>query len=76
MTCGGANAAVDSLGEVEAWLDVHGKGANLPPASQGLDLALEVADPNLKPAFKAPSPWWLRTNAGHRARRPSVIQWR
>jgi D-glycero-D-manno-heptose 1,7-bisphosphate phosphatase len=35
LTSGGANTAVDSLGEVEAWLVVHGKGANLPPASHG-----------------------------------------
>lgn len=33
VTCGGANTAVDSLGEVETWLASHGKGAKLPPAS-------------------------------------------
>jgi hypothetical protein len=31
-----ANTAVDSFGEVEAWLVEYGKGANLPPASQDL----------------------------------------
>jgi D-glycero-D-manno-heptose 1,7-bisphosphate phosphatase len=38
-TCGGASTAVDSLGEVETWLVSHGKGANLPPASQDLAVA-------------------------------------
>lgn len=39
VTCGGAYTAVHSLGEVEAWLVDHGKGANLPPASQRLAVA-------------------------------------
>ena len=36
---GGLQTAVASLGKVEAWLDVYGKGANLPPASQSLFFA-------------------------------------
>ena len=35
VACGGAYTAVHSLGEVGALLVEHGKGANLPPASQG-----------------------------------------
>ncbi len=33
---GGPKRLAISPGKVEAWLDVYGKGANLPPASQGL----------------------------------------
>jgi D-glycero-D-manno-heptose 1,7-bisphosphate phosphatase len=36
LASGGAYTAVNSLGEVEAWLVKYGKGANLPPASQNL----------------------------------------
>ena len=35
VACGGAYTAFHSLGEVGALLVEHGKGANLPPASQG-----------------------------------------
>jgi hypothetical protein len=36
LICGGANSAVDEFGDVMAWLADHGKGANLPSASQSL----------------------------------------
>jgi D-glycero-D-manno-heptose 1,7-bisphosphate phosphatase len=36
LTGGGANAAVSSLGEVEAWLAEQAKGANHPPTSRFL----------------------------------------
>jgi hypothetical protein len=39
LTSGSVNTALDSLGEVEAWLVVHGNGANLPLASQDLAVA-------------------------------------